>query len=637
MRLLLATLAALFVSPAAAWAAGEATITYRDLPIGVSRTTAAAVAPVRFDLVGLHWQGSGAVRFRTRSLAGRWSVWQRAQPEAGDQPDRGSAEAKRRSGWRLGNPYWVGPSNLLEWRLTGDVRRLRAWYVWSPITHSRLRAVSMAGSPKILPRAAWNANEKIRRAAPRYAKSVHFAVVHHTAGSDTYTAAQSPAIVRAIELYHVQGNGWNDIGYNCLVDKYGQVFEGRAGGIDRNVIGAHAEGFNSGSTGVAVIGNYSSASITPAAEQALVGLLAWRLDVAHVDPLGLVTWISGGNPKYPTGQPVLLRAISGHRDTGFTTCPGTRLYAKLPDIAHQVAATGLPKLYAPTVTGGLGGPVKFTARLSAPGTWTVTVENAAGAVVGRGHGTGTAVAWTWNSAGSSTGGYTWTIEAGPATRPATGTIGKAPAPPPPPPPPGVPVLAGLTLVPPVISPDGDGIDDALTVTYALSERASVTVTVKDSTGTVVAALFTAQMQGAKQQSFPYAPSNLPDGQYTFTIAAVGADGKSAQLTSAFAIDRTLSGLSLTTTTLTPNGDGSDDTVGIGFTLVSPAATTIQIEQNGAVVATVFSGSLPAGPAQVFWDGNGPAGPVPAGSYDAAVIVDGPYGRTRHAAAFTIVR
>ena len=124
-----------------------------------------------------------------------------------------------------------------------------------------------------------------------------FAVVHHTAGSNAYTRAQSAAIVRGIELYHVRGNGWNDIGYNFLVDKYGQVFEGRAGGIERNVIGAHAQGFNTGSTGVAVIGNYSSAKISPAALHALAGLLAWRLDVAHVDPLSTLTWRSGGNPR----------------------------------------------------------------------------------------------------------------------------------------------------------------------------------------------------------------------------------------------------------------------------------------------------------------------------------------------------
>src|SRR5438874_2124850 len=84
-------------------------------------------------------------------------------------------------------------------------------------------------------------------------------------------------------------HGWNDIGYNFLVDKYGQVFEGRYGGVDRNVIGAHTLGFNTGTVGVALIGDYTSTKITDAAAKSLEALLAWRLDLAHVDPLSLVS------------------------------------------------------------------------------------------------------------------------------------------------------------------------------------------------------------------------------------------------------------------------------------------------------------------------------------------------------------
>ena len=91
--------------------------------------------------------------------------------------------------------------------------------------------------------------------------------------------------MRGIEVYHVQGNGWNDIGYNFLVDRFGTIYEGRGGGIDRNVIGAHAQGFNTGTVGVALIGNFTAATPTQAQQAALVRLLAWRLDVAHVDPL----------------------------------------------------------------------------------------------------------------------------------------------------------------------------------------------------------------------------------------------------------------------------------------------------------------------------------------------------------------
>ena len=135
---------------------------------------------------------------------------------------------------------------------------------------------------------------------------MHFAVVHHTAGSNNYTRAQSAAIVRGIEVYHVKGNGWNDIGYNFLVDKYGQVFEGRYGGVDKNVIGAHAEGFNTGSFGVALIGTYDAAQPAGGRADALVKLLAWRLDLAHVDPLSTAhlrsraaTRASGGVRRLP--------------------------------------------------------------------------------------------------------------------------------------------------------------------------------------------------------------------------------------------------------------------------------------------------------------------------------------------------
>jgi hypothetical protein len=625
----------LIASPAAARAA-DATIVSQDLPIGVTRTSAAAVAPTRFDLVAFHWQGSGRVLFRTRSQVGRWSGWRRADPEGEDLPDPGSAESRGRPGWQLGNPYWVGPSDRIAYRLVGDVRRLRAWYVSSPVGHSSLRKVSMAGSPRIVPRSEWRANEAIKRAPPRYAKGVYFAIVHHTAGTNAYGPAASAAIVLGIELYHVRGNRWNDIGYNFLVDRYGQVFEGRAGGIDRNVIGAQAEGFNTGSVGIAVIGNYQTGTVSAATGRSLVALLAWRLDVAHVDPLGTVTWTSGGNPKFRRGTPVKLRAISGHRDTGFTSCPGTRLYSRLPSLAQQVAAIGLPKLYAPTVKGSLGGPIVFGARLSQAASWTVTVRDPGGAVVARGTGRGATISWTWNSAGRRGGNYTWTIEAGPATRPAQGTLGRATAPPPPPGPSAL--LSALQIAPVVISPDGDGVADSLTITYRLAARASVTATVSDAvTGAIVATLFSAQLQGARAQSFSYAAPGLADGLYTLTISAAGEDGRAGQAQASFAIDRTLSGLTLSTGTITPNGDGADDSVAIGFTLSTSADLTVQVEQGGVVVSSVFSGPLGPGAQQVVWDGTTGGVPVPAGSYVVGVIVRGPFGETRHEAAIAVVR
>ena len=265
--------------------------------------------------------------------------------------------------------------------------RARALTVRSPVSKVPVRTVAAAGIPQIVPRSGWLADEAIRKEKPVYADSLRMAFVHHTAGTNDYTRLQAPAIVRAIELYHVKGNGWNDIGYNALVDRFGTVYEGRYGGVDRNVVGAHAKGFNTGSFGIAVMGDFRTAAPPAAAVDALVRTLAWRLDLAHVDPLATFTAISSGNERFNPGIPVLLRAVSGHRDTGLTTCPGQRLYDLIPTIARRVATLGLPKVYAPSVATDESGGTRFTARLSAALPWTVTVTDASGGELGRGEGT----------------------------------------------------------------------------------------------------------------------------------------------------------------------------------------------------------------------------------------------------------
>jgi hypothetical protein len=374
MRAAFAVFLLLLVTPAVARAESAALVT-REVPLRAERTLSSAVAPRPFELVGLQWRGSGAVRFRTRSVSGGWSAWRGAVPESEDRPDLGSRE-RSVPGWRLGNPFWVGPSDRLEVRTRGRVTRVRAHYVRSPAASAPPRTLQLAQIPELVRRPAWGANET-RRDPVEYAPNLRFAVVHHTAGSNSYSRAEAPAIVRGIQTYHVRGNGWNDIGYNFLVDKYGQVYEGRFGGITRNVVGAHAEGFNDGTVGIAVLGSYTSGRISAAAQQAIARLIAWRLDIAHVDPLGLPTYISNGNARYPRGTPVVMRGVVGHRETGFTSCPGDALMGQLAAIARGAWNAGLPKVLDPRVQGSLGARVRFTARLSAELPWTVTVADSA--------------------------------------------------------------------------------------------------------------------------------------------------------------------------------------------------------------------------------------------------------------------
>ena len=236
------------------------------------------------------------------------------------------------------------------------------------------------------------------------------------------------------------------------------------------------EGFNSGTVGVALIGNFTNAKPPPAMQAALVDLLAWRLDVAHVDPQSRVVYLSGGNAKFKAGKAVTLRAISGHRDTGPSECPGNAAYALLPAITKRVALTGLPKLYSPTVAGALGGPVRFEARVSSALPWTVTVANQLGRVVATGTGRGPLVDWTWRAPAAGTGRYTWTIAA-PGARPATGSLGSGP-----PAPPLRLSLTNLTSLPVVVAPAADGTGATATVTFTLGAPAAVTAEVRSAAG-----------------------------------------------------------------------------------------------------------------------------------------------------------
>jgi flagellar hook assembly protein FlgD len=619
MALLRAALVAfVLVLAVPAIAPGSDRLVARNEPVDAARATAPRPVQREFDLVGLHWKGPGTVWFRTLSAGGGWSGWHAAAPEDEDSPDLGSGEATPRGGWRFGSPYWTGPSTSIQYRFDGRVSRLRAFFVRSdPSARPFRRATSLtprAARPSIIRRSEWGADESIVRAPPAYASALHFAVVHHTAGTNAYSASESAAIVRGIERYHVLANGWNDIGYNFLVDKYGQVFEGRGGGIAKNVVGAHAQGFNTGSTGVAVLGTYSSSKISSAAHRALVRLLAWRLDVAHVDPLGRLTWVSGGNPEYPAGTKVRLPAISGHRDTGPTTCPGSALYAQLPGIAKAVAAKGLPKLYAPAVSGSLGGPVRFTATLTSVLDWTVSIRDDADTVVATGSGAGTAVDWTWDASAFPFGTYNWTIAAGPDLRPARGLV---PGPPP-------LEITSLKARPKVVTPNDDGISETTTVSYSLSTGATAQVEILDSSAKVVRTLAADQAYRGGSRTLVWDGRNssdklVGDGVYRVRVTAT-SPGQEAVKTRRVTVDRTLGHLVVVPTPFSPNGDGRLDTAAVDFRLARQADVRVRIMDGQRVLARLHRlGTLAAGPVEFVWGGKSKDGTRAAdGVYRALV-------------------
>ncbi len=190
---------------------------------------------------------------------------------------------------------------------------------------------STAPRPDIVTRAQWGADETMNDEAPQYGSDVKVVFVHHTAQTNDYDCADSAAIVRGLHTLHVKTNGWKDLGYNFVVDKCGTVFEGRKGGADLPVIGAHTYGFNTDTTGIAVIGNYTDADAPSPAKEAVARIAAWKLGQYRHDPLGTTTITAAiDNGKFKPGTNVVFQRISGHRDGFATECPGTVLYGQLP-------------------------------------------------------------------------------------------------------------------------------------------------------------------------------------------------------------------------------------------------------------------------------------------------------------------
>ncbi|MYQ45075.1 N-acetylmuramoyl-L-alanine amidase [Streptomyces sp. SID4985] len=221
--------------------------------------------------------------------------------------------------------------------------------------------------PVIVPRSGWNADESISPEAPAYIDGkIKAVVVHHTASTNDYTCAEAPSIINAIYAYDVTGLGWKDLGYNFVVDKCGTIYEGRKGGVDLPVVGAHAYGFNSQTTGIAVLGTYVDAPPPMAALTSVARLAAWKLGQYGVQPdatVTLTTALPGQNLAGRTwgpGEEMTLPAIHGHRDGYNTLCPGDAFYAALGTV-RTLAAGPVTGLQLRTVTGtGVIGTTPYT-------------------------------------------------------------------------------------------------------------------------------------------------------------------------------------------------------------------------------------------------------------------------------------
>ncbi|WP_190819625.1 N-acetylmuramoyl-L-alanine amidase [Saccharopolyspora pogona] len=310
-------------------------IALRDAPMNRDATREVHPGGV-FDLVGITWRGPAPdrVEVRTRSAAG-WSPW--SELEAIDAA-QGS------------EPLWTGRADTAEVRasragadVTGELELVAINPGSAPAAPPRSSA---PGQPPVVGRAQWGADESQMTWPPERTET-KAVVVHHTAGTNDYDCGRSADIVRAIYRYHAVELKWGDIGYHALVDKCGTIFEGRAGGLRDDIIGGHARGFNGGTFGVSMMGNYDRIAPSGATIESVAAISAWKLNTARIPADGRIELIAGpaNNSHFPPGAAVPLPTIFGHRDVSKTACPGQRGYEQLDKI--RARATAMQRDYRP--------------------------------------------------------------------------------------------------------------------------------------------------------------------------------------------------------------------------------------------------------------------------------------------------
>ena len=292
-------------------------------------------------LVAVTWKGQApdTVELRSTDAGGRFGAWTALDTAGAERDDPPARAADAGSGGT--EPIWVGDRTAVEVRATragASVTDETTVVRIDPGTSSNDAAIGRVGraatAPAYVTRAQWGAGSSSWR--PEVLPAIRAVTIHHTAESNDYGPGDSAAIVRGILAYHTKTQGWGDIGYNALVDKFGTIFEGRAGGMDKAVVAAHAGGFNRETWGIAMMGNFVSVTPTAAQRESAARLAAWKL--AGRDPYARISLTSsgGGTSKYPKGRVAQVPTLFGHRDVGNTECPGNAGYATLNSMRDRI-------------------------------------------------------------------------------------------------------------------------------------------------------------------------------------------------------------------------------------------------------------------------------------------------------------
>lgn len=311
------------IDPATMPAAGSEPTSVSD----ESRVVAAAHDVAPFTMIGVTFSAepTDVVLVRVRDTASGWTDWNELEVDRAEGPD----SVGRESAGTIGTePLWVGSADGYEVSLNADDADIATVQVVRE--EMRRVVVEAESSAAIFPTEGLNLNTRAQwgarapRQTPGIAPQLKMAVVHHSASTNAYSAAQVPSQLRSMQAYHMDGRGWDDIGYNFVVDRFGGLWEGRGGGATSNVQGAHAAGFNSGTVGVMILGTYTSTPPSSAAVETASRVIGWKAMIGGFDPGSSVSFTAGqGSTKYTPGTTHAFPRVVGHQDVGHTECPGS--------------------------------------------------------------------------------------------------------------------------------------------------------------------------------------------------------------------------------------------------------------------------------------------------------------------------
>ena len=301
------------------------------------------------SMVAVTWTRSALapdIRIRSR-IDGDWQDWQ-TMPPLHDLPDLDADERTDIAGTDL---VWIGDADGIQVDINGDRPADLTLVLLHPsrepgVTRFAHRTRKRTGDgerqraprPELRRRREWGAQRSWRNTDPLYNDVIRQVHVHHTVNSNTYSEEDVPGLIRGMYRYHTHNLGWSDIAYNFLVDRFGRLWVGRAGGARRPVRGAHTLGFNATSCGISAIGNFETIKPSDEVIATIAALAAWKLDRYGATPEGHVTVTSEGSDNYAAGRQVRLPVIDGHRDTNDTACPGRYLYEALPQVRNRAQA-----------------------------------------------------------------------------------------------------------------------------------------------------------------------------------------------------------------------------------------------------------------------------------------------------------